>query len=113
MEPVQIIPSETRVTHQSLRPPELVTSWPRPAEKNMQQIKRFLKCVLPSIPILVFSVDFLYGYITEANFDLDRHLPINETPPFLGALLAAIVASLLCVFIYQGVLKILDETAQS
>jgi hypothetical protein len=36
--------------------------------------------------------------------------PVNEVRPFLGALLVALAVSLLCVFIYHGVLKIIDET---
>jgi hypothetical protein len=112
MEPVQIITAETLVTNQVMTPPEPLTSWPNAAESSTQHIRRFLKFMLPSIPVLAFSVDFLYGYIVEASADLAQHRPINEALPFLGALLVALVTSALCIFIYNGVLKLLEEKPQ-
>lgn len=112
MEQAQILTSDTLVTNQPLTQPEPLTSWPTAAQNSVKQVRRFLMMLLPSIPVVAFSVDFLYTYITQARFALAEHQPIDEAQPFLSALLVAAVVSLLCIFIYQGVLRILSETQQ-
>lgn len=112
MEQAQILTSDTLVTNQPLIPPEPLTSWPTATQNSVKQVRRFLMMLLPSIPVVAFSVDFLYTYITQARFALAEHQPIDESQPFLSALLVAAVVSLLCIFIYQGVLRILSEAQQ-
>ncbi len=111
MEPAQILTSDTLGSNQPLTPPEPLTSWPKAAH-SAQQIRRFLKVALPSIPVAAFSVSFLYAYIVQASADLAENRPINEARPFLGALLVAGIVSMLCIFIYHGVLKIIDEASE-
>lgn len=110
MEQAQILTSDTLVTNQPLTPPEPLTSWPTAIPNNVKQARRFLMVMLPSIPVIAFSVDFLYTYIAQARFALAEHQPMDEAQPFLSALLVAAVVSLLCIFIYQGVLRILADT---
>jgi len=110
MDPIQLLTSEQVSSEQALTPAEPLAYWARPAHTREQQIRRFLKIMLPSIPVVAFSVDFLYTYITQASLDIAANQPIDGSRPFLGALLMALVVSLLCIFIYNGVLKIFDET---
>lgn len=110
MDPVQILTSEQLGSDQVFATAEPLAYWPTPAGAREHQVRRFLKVMLPSIPVVAFSVDFLYAYIAQASADMAEHHPINEARPFLGALLVAVVVSLLCVFIYHGVLKIITET---
>ncbi len=112
MEPVQTLSSEQLGNDQVLTPSEPLAYWSTPADTREERVQRFLKVLLPSLPIVAFSVDFLYAHIVQASADMAANRPVNEVRPFLGALLVALVVSLLCVFIYHGVLKILDETQQ-
>ncbi len=112
MDPMQILSSEQISSDQALTSAEPLAYWARPVATREQQIKRFLKIMLPSIPVVAFSVDFLYTYITQASLDIATNRPIDGSRPFLGALLLALIVSLLCIFIYNGVLKILDETGR-
>lgn len=109
MDPIQILASEHASSDQALAPVESLLSWSTPGTTRKHQAKRFLKILLPSIPLVAFSVDFLYAYIAQASADLATNRPIDGARPFLGALLLALVLSLLCIFIYHGVLKILEE----
>ncbi len=109
MDPIQILTSEQASSDQTLGPSEPLLYWSTPAVTREHQIKRFLKVLLPSIPLIAFSVDFLYAYIAQASADLAANRPIAAERPFFGALLLALVMSLLCIFIYHGVLKILEE----
>lgn len=108
MDPVQILTSEQLGNDPALITSEALTYWSTAADAREQQVRRFLKVMLPSIPVVAFSVDFLYAYIAQASADLAEHRPINEARPLLGALLVAVVVSILCVFIYHGILKIID-----
>ena len=112
MEQAQILTSDSLATNQPLTPPEPLTSWPTAPRTSITQVRRFLMVLLPSIPVVAFSVDFLYTYIAQARFALAEHQPIDEAQPFVSALLVAAVVSLLCIFIYQGVLRILRQAQQ-
>jgi succinate dehydrogenase hydrophobic anchor subunit len=109
MDPVQTLTPEQASSKTTLAPPQPLFSWSAPGATREHQARRFLMVLLPSIPLVAFSIDFLYAYITQASADLAEDRPIDATHPFLGALLLALVLSLLCIFIYHGVLKILAE----
>ena len=109
MDQVNIFTPEQLGSDQALTSPEPLAYWSTPASTR-EQVRRFLKVLLPSLPVVAFSVDFLYTHIVQASADMAAHRPINDARPFLGALLVALVVSALCVFIYHGVLKIIDET---
>lgn len=109
MDPIQILTSEQASSDQALPQAEPFFYWSTPGATREYQARRFLKVLLPSIPLIAFSVDFLYAYITQASADIANDRPIDATHPFLGALLLAMVLSLLCIFIYHGVLKILAD----
>ncbi len=110
MDPTQILTSEQASSKQGLASPEPLFYWSAPGTTREYRARRFLKVLLPSIPLVAFSVDFLHAYIAQASAALAQNQPIDATRPFLGAALLALVMSLLCIFIYHGVLKILDET---
>ena len=109
MDPTQIFTSEQAGSKQALASSEPLFYWSAPGPTKEYQARRFLKILLPSIPLVAFSVDFLYAYIAQASTALAANQPIDATRPFLGAVLLALIMSLLCIFIYHGVLKILDE----
>jgi hypothetical protein len=109
MEPIHILTPEQASTDQALTSPEPLAYWHTPVSSKEQQVGRFLKVLLPAIPVIAFSIDFLYGYIMQASADMAENRPIDEVRPVIGALLLATVMSLLCIFIYHGVLKIIDE----
>lgn len=109
MDPIQVLTSEQATSDQALVPVEPLLSWSTPGATREQQVRRFLKILLPSIPVVAFSVDFLYAYIAQASADLAANRPIDGARPFFGALLVALMMSLLCIFIYHSVLKILEE----
>jgi hypothetical protein len=113
MDPIQTLTSERASSDQALAPSEPLLSWSTPGMTREQRARRFLKVMLPSIPLVAFSVDFLSAYIAQASADLAANRPIDATRPFLGAVLLALVVSLLCIFIYHGVLKILEEPLRS
>ena len=108
MDPTQTLTSE-HTSDQALTSSEPLFYWSVPVSTRGNQARRFLKVLLPSIPLAAFSIDFLYAYITQASADLADNRPIDATHPFYGALLLALVLSLMCIFIYHGVLKILEE----
>ncbi len=108
MDPLHILSTEQTSSDSALAPSEPLLYWSTPGTTREHQAKRFLKVLLPSIPLVAFSVDFLYAYVVQASGDLAADRPINVERPFLGALLLALVMSLLCIFIYHGVLKILE-----
>jgi hypothetical protein len=110
MDPTQMLTSEQASHNHALASSEPLFSWAAPGTTKEDRARRFLKVLLPSIPLVAFSVDFLYAYIAKASTDLAQNQPIDATRPFLGAMLLALVMSLLCIFIYHGVLKILDDT---
>jgi hypothetical protein len=112
MDPIQILTSEPANSNQALPKAEPFFYWSEPGASREYQARRFMKVLLPSIPLIAFSVDFLYAYITQASADIAEDRPIDATHPFLGALLLALVLSLLCIFIYHGVLRILNEPQQ-
>ncbi len=109
MDPTQTLTSEQTASDQTLTSSEPLFYWSIPDGARGHQARRFLKVLLPSIPVAAFSIDFLYAYITQASADLANNRPIDATHPFYGALLLALVLSLMCIFIYHGVLKILEE----
>ncbi|HEY7350574.1 MAG TPA: hypothetical protein VH599_19855 [Ktedonobacterales bacterium] len=109
MDPIHILTSEQASSDQTLAASEPLLYWSKPDATREQHARRFLKVLLPSIPLIAFSVDFLYAYIAQASADLAANRPINAERPFFGALLLALVMSLLCIFIYHGVLKIFAE----
>jgi len=110
MDPIQVLTSEQISSDQALAPVEPLLSWSTPGTTREHQARRFLKILLPSIPVVAFSVDFLYAYIAQASADLAENRPIDGARPFFGAMLVALVMSVLCIFIYHGVLKILEES---
>lgn len=111
MDPTQTLTSEQTARDQALASSEPLFYWSTPGSTSTReyQARRFLKVLLPSIPLAAFSIDFLYAYITQASADLADNRPIDATRPFYGALLLALVLGLMCIFIYHGVLKILEE----
>ena len=111
MDPTQTLTSEHPASDQALASSEPLFYWSVPDNTGARehQARRFLKVLLPSIPLVAFSIDFLYAYITQASADLADNRPIDATHPFYGALVLALVLGLMCIFIYQGVLKILEE----
>ena len=112
MDPVQTLTPETFDQSDLLPTPQPRIPWQGQAHTSAYQAQRFLKFMMPSIPVLAFSIDFLTAYILQARADLAAHQPINATGPFLGAVLLAAVVSLLCIFIYQGVLKIIHPALE-
>ncbi len=112
MDPIQILTTEQTSSNQTLAPSEPLFYWSASGATKEHQVRRFLKVLLPSIPLVAFSIDFLYAYIAQASADLADDRPIDATHPFFGALLLALVLSLLCIFIYHGVLRILSETRE-
>jgi hypothetical protein len=109
MDPTQILTSEQASNNHALASSESLFHWSAPGTTKEYRARRFLKVLLPSIPLVAFSVDFLHAYIAQASAALAQDQPIDATRPFLGAALLALVMSLLCIFIYHGVLKILEE----
>jgi hypothetical protein len=110
MDPTQMLTPE-HTSDQGLAASEPLFFWSAPESISTReyQARRFLKVLLPSIPLAAFSIDFLYAYITQASADLADNRPIDATHPFYGALLLALTISLMCIFIYHGVMKILEE----
>ena len=112
MDPIQILTTEQANSNQTLTPTDPLFYWSASGTTREHQVRRFLKVLLPSIPVIAFSIDFLYTYISQASIDLADDRPIDATHPFFGALLLALVLGLLCIFIYHGVLRILSETRE-
>lgn len=77
--------------------------------------RHYLKFMLPSIPITMFVVGFIY-----CSLLMDPRTPVSSTSPaargtgqsplpLVGALLFAITSGLLCVMIYYGYLRASGE----
>src|SRR5690348_13851921 len=73
MDPVQTLTPETFDQPDLLPAPQPLIPWQSQAHTSAYQARRFLKFLLPSIPVLAFSIDFLTAYILQARADLADH----------------------------------------
>jgi hypothetical protein len=77
--------------------------------------RRFLKFMLPAVPITAFVLTFLYGYLllgmhsqtTSGKFS--GAVTVDPALPLIGALLLSFALGALCVSIYLGFLRITDR----
>ncbi len=77
--------------------------------------RRFLKLMLPAVPITTFVLTFLYGYLLlgmhsqKAATRLAEPVTVDPTLPLAGALLLSFALGALCVSIYFGFLRITER----
>jgi|GEM_PF-4604638 len=77
--------------------------------------RRFLKLMLPAVPITAFVLTFLYGYLLlgmhsqTTGGKYTESVIVDPTLPLAGALLLSIALGALCVSIYFGFLRITER----
>jgi len=77
--------------------------------------RRFLKLMLPAVPITAFVMTFLYGYLLLGMHSqklagkVADPAPVDPALPLLGALLLSVALGALCVSIYFGFLRITER----
>ncbi len=64
--------------------------------------RHFLKVTLPAIPVAVFTLAFLFGYVMTILGAAGNPHAIDPTPALIGALVITLLISLLCAVIYRG-----------
>ncbi len=64
--------------------------------------RHFLKVTLPAIPVAVFTLTFLFGYILSLAAGPATTSGANPLPALIGALALTLLVSFLCVAIYGG-----------
>ncbi|MBA3825321.1 MAG: hypothetical protein H0X24_15660 [Ktedonobacterales bacterium] len=64
--------------------------------------RHFLKVTLPAIPVAVFTLAFLFGYVMTILGAAGNPHNIDPTPALIGALIITLVITLLCGVIYRG-----------
>ena len=70
------------------------------ALSDAERGRHFLKVTLPAIPIVVFTLTFLFGY--AMNFVGKTTYNSDPTPALIGAFLITMLVCLLCAGIYSG-----------
>jgi hypothetical protein len=77
--------------------------------------RRFLKLMLPAVPITTFVLTFLYGYLLlgmhsqKIGGKIADPVTVDPEFPLLGALLLSVAVGALCVSIYFGFLRITER----
>jgi hypothetical protein len=76
--------------------------------------RRFLKLMLPAVPITAFVLTFLYGYLLLGMHSQKiggkiADPAVDPALPLLGALLLSVALGALCVSIYFGFLRIAER----
>jgi hypothetical protein len=77
--------------------------------------RRFLKLMLPAVPITAFVLTFLYGYLLlgmhsqKLGGKVADPVTVDPALPLLGALLLSVALGVLCVSIYFGFLRITER----
>lgn len=78
--------------------------------------RRYLKLVLPAIPITAFVLTFLYAYllvgISAAQSPASQAgngVVVNPLLPLIGALLLASATGMICLIAYLGYQRVLDH----
>lgn len=77
--------------------------------------RRFLKLMLPAVPITAFVMTFLYGYLLlgmrsqKLGGMVAEPVTVDPALPLLGALLLSVALGALCVSIYFGFLRITEH----
>jgi hypothetical protein len=77
--------------------------------------RRFLKLMLPAVPITAFVLTFLYGYLLlgmhsqKIGGKIADPVTVDPSLPLLGALLLSVALGALCVSIYFGFLRITER----
>ncbi|MBF6590726.1 MAG: hypothetical protein IVW57_09375 [Ktedonobacterales bacterium] len=96
------------------RPFSVVLRGGRPPRQE-DVARRYLKFMLPSIPVTIFVMGFLYSsLLLSVQSGATAPVPASSTRassaesalPLLGALLLALTAAVLCVMIYSGYQRI-------
>jgi hypothetical protein len=64
--------------------------------------RHFLKVTLPAIPVAVFTLSFLFGYVMSIVGAEGKAPAIDPTPALIGAFIITLVVTLLCGAIYRG-----------
>lgn len=97
---VQRHPEEPRVTHTPAKIIPLRSGdWLATSAMltDAERGRHYLKVTLPAIPVVVFTLTFLFGYLMgHASFGED------PTPALIGALLITMLVCMLCAAIYGG-----------
>jgi hypothetical protein len=77
--------------------------------------RRFLKLMLPAVPITTFVLTFLYGYLLlgmhsqKIGGKIADPVTVDPSLPLLGALLLSVALGALCASIYFGFLRITER----
>jgi hypothetical protein len=71
-----------------------------PTLSEAERGRHFLKVTLPAIPVAVFTLTFLFGYLLSVSGHTS--FGVDPTPALIGAFLITMLVSLLCAFIYTG-----------
>jgi hypothetical protein len=77
--------------------------------------RRFLKLMLPAVPITAFVLTFLYGYLLlgmhsqKIGGKIADPVTVDPALPLLGALLLSVALGALCASIYFGFLRITER----
>jgi hypothetical protein len=77
--------------------------------------RRFLKLMLPAVPITAFVLTFLYGYLLlgmhsqKIGGKVADPVTVDPALPLLGALLLSVALGALCISIYVGFLRITER----
>lgn len=98
-------------TSESVAPsPEAVTM-----EQRLREARHFLKFMLPGVPIVVFVMSFVFGYVVVGVHttppDGGVNVPLDPAQPLLGAFLLALATGVFCSFIYWGFVRITTPQA--
>ncbi len=64
--------------------------------------RHVLKVTLPAIPVAVFTLAFLFGYIMTILGAAGNVHAIDPTPALIGAFIMTLIITLLCGVIYRG-----------
>ena len=69
---------------------------------DVERGRHFLKVTLPAIPVAVFTLAFLFGYVMTILGASGHSRAIDPTPALVGSLIITFVVTLLCAAIYRG-----------
>lgn len=101
--------------HYAFRAPAPVTSLHTSRQAD-EAARRYLKLILPAIPISAFVLTFLYVYLlvgVSAEQSPSTQGPgvpgVNPMLPLFGALLVAVATGMLCLIAYLGYQRVLDQ----
>ncbi len=64
--------------------------------------RHFLKVTLPALPVAVFTLTFLFGYLLALFTNDGARSGVDPLPALIGALAITALTSLLCIAIYSG-----------